>query len=221
MRILAAAVGATVVLFASAQTGPTVDSETAGFRIQEVSCIAESSDGGSLRCVAEIQRTRDDVGLLTAAWGLDGGYFATDAVTGSVTSWALDDPPSGDHVARVVVVDPETGLAVEATTDIAIGTGGSSWLLWLVLAGALVTIGVVGLWLWRRRRVQQDGSLRCPACSSALVAGDRFCPACGVPAGKAVPSLVCPSCGAAAEPGDHFCAVCSSRLLEHEPINPR
>ena len=127
-RIIAAAFGATVVLFASAQTGPTVDSETAGFRIQEISCITESSDGGSLRCVAEIQRTRDDVGLLTAAWGLDGNFLATDAVTGSVTSWVLDDPPSGDHVAHVVVVDPKTGFAVEATTDVVTGTAGSSWL---------------------------------------------------------------------------------------------
>lgn len=217
-RIIAAAFGATIVLFASAQTGPTVDSETAGFRVLEVSCAVESQDGGSLRCVAEIQRNRDDVGLLTAAWGLDGGFLATDAVTGSVTSWELDDPPSGDHVAHVVVVDPETGFAVEATTDVETGTGGSSWLLWLVLVGALATIGGVGLWVWRRRRVQQDGSIRCSTCSSVLAEGDRFCPACGAIATSGEDAF-CPRCGNPADPSDGFCSHCGRVLVTDRPAD--
>jgi len=205
--VIAAAFGATIVLFASAQTGLTGDSETAGFRILEVSCAVDSEDGESLRCVAEIQRTRDDVGLLTAAWGLDGGFLATDAVTGSVTSWVLDDPPSGEHVVNIVVVDSETELAADAVTDIDIESMGASLTLWLSLAAVSSFVGILGILLWHRRRGGGTESPKCPACLATVAESDGFCPACGSDLSLRG-DLLCPGCGSPAGADDRFCPSC-------------
>ncbi len=49
--------------------------------------------------------------------------------------------------------------------------------------------------------------MRCASCGAELIAGKRFCPACG--AGTPVR---CPTCGVTVEPGYRFCPDCGARL---------
>ncbi|MFO0952491.1 MAG: zinc ribbon domain-containing protein [Isosphaeraceae bacterium] len=46
----------------------------------------------------------------------------------------------------------------------------------------------------------------CPKCASAVPAGSRFCPGCGVP----FEPCECPSCGAEGAPGARFCHACGA-----------
>jgi serine/threonine protein phosphatase PrpC len=60
----------------------------------------------------------------------------------------------------------------------------------------------------------------CPACGEPIVAGDRFCEACGhelpvtepAPAPAPTTTVTCPSCGTAGEPVDGYCGTCGMRL---------
>ncbi|MDQ3642893.1 MAG: protein phosphatase 2C domain-containing protein [Actinomycetota bacterium] len=65
----------------------------------------------------------------------------------------------------------------------------------------------------------------CPACGEPIVAGDRFCEACGneLPFTEAAappepveaplgPAVTCPSCGNQGEPVEGYCGVCGMRL---------
>jgi len=73
-----------------------------------------------------------------------------------------------------------------------------------------------------------DIAAACPTCGEPIVAGDRFCEACGTELpfveGRALPAeepaptagrpavVACPSCGSEGEPVDGYCAVCGMRL---------
>jgi class 3 adenylate cyclase/predicted ATPase len=48
--------------------------------------------------------------------------------------------------------------------------------------------------------------VNCGQCGAPVTASDRFCGACGAPAGA------CPSCGGPVTPGDRFCRACGSAL---------
>jgi len=206
-RLCAALLGVTLALYGPGHVSRAVAQETAGVEVGAFSCA--HTDNGALRCVAEIERSDDSIGMLAVAWGIDGGYLATDMVTGSVTSWVVDDPPPGDHVVYVAVVVPGTDFAIEATTDIPTGTAGPSWLRWLILVGAFVTMGAIGLWARRRRRGRHDRSSRCPTCSTPLDEGDGFCPVCGA-ATKHRENTFCSRCGRSVDVGDHFCPSCGT-----------
>src|SRR5262252_6302460 len=54
----------------------------------------------------------------------------------------------------------------------------------------------------------------CGRCGAALGEGDRFCAACGAPAGG------CPSCGGPVSLGDRFCRACGHQLAEPGPVSP-
>jgi len=49
--------------------------------------------------------------------------------------------------------------------------------------------------------------LNCPRCSSPIVAGQKFCPECGLALGSS-----CPNCGTAYEGSPKFCAECGTTL---------
>ena len=199
--------GVALLLLGSGQVSTTTNPDTAGIRILELACNTAPAEGGSLRCVVEVDRLRDDMGMVAVAWGIDGAFRATDAATGSVSSWVVEDPPSGNHVVHVAVIDPLTGSTVEATTDFEIQSGGAWWLLWLVPFVALVGVAALGLWFLRRRRVQGTRSPTCATCSFALAAGDRFCPVCGA-AVSARGGSFCPGCGSSVDASDRFCPTC-------------
>lgn len=65
-----------------------------------------------------------------------------------------------------------------------------------------------------------DIATGCPACGEPVVAGDRFCEACGhelAGAGPAVeagatPAVTCPSCGSEGEAVEGYCGTCGMRL---------
>jgi serine/threonine protein phosphatase PrpC len=69
-----------------------------------------------------------------------------------------------------------------------------------------------------------DVAAACPACGEPIVAGDKFCEACGselpftqapaAPAVEAAPptTVTCPSCGTAGEPVEGYCGNCGMRL---------
>lgn len=66
----------------------------------------------------------------------------------------------------------------------------------------------------------------CPVCGEPIVAGDRFCEACGnelpfteppatpvqTPAPPAIEAVTCPSCGNQGDPVEGYCGVCGMRL---------
>jgi len=67
----------------------------------------------------------------------------------------------------------------------------------------------------------------CPVCGEPIVAGDKFCEACGselpyteaaaaplveTPAPPAMHTVACPSCGATGEPMEGYCGSCGMRL---------
>jgi serine/threonine protein phosphatase PrpC len=52
----------------------------------------------------------------------------------------------------------------------------------------------------------------CPACGVAVVAGQRFCEACGAAVPEPVVALTCPACGVTDAPADGYCAHCGARL---------
>jgi membrane protein CcdC involved in cytochrome C biogenesis len=91
-------------------TGGIVDAETAGFSLSAIGCNSGITGDEILGCSATIARSRDDVGMLSVTWILDGQPIATEATEGSSTGWSLDGPPAGDHVVQVVAVDPVTNL---------------------------------------------------------------------------------------------------------------
>src|SRR5436189_1315805 len=58
-----------------------------------------------------------------------------------------------------------------------------------------------------RRRVGENGHMRCASCGTENRAERRFCAQCG-----AALEATCPSCGASNEPDDRFCGSCGLRL---------
>jgi class 3 adenylate cyclase/tetratricopeptide (TPR) repeat protein len=54
--------------------------------------------------------------------------------------------------------------------------------------------------------------MRCESCGAELIAGKRFCPACGAPA-----AIPCPTCGATVAPAYRFCPDCGTRLGADAP----
>ncbi len=73
--------------------------------------------------------------------------------------------------------------------------------------------------------VTTETAAACPICGEPIVAGDRFCEACGnelpfteAPAAEVEPAaapstaVTCPSCGSVGEPVDGYCGVCGMRL---------
>jgi RNA polymerase subunit RPABC4/transcription elongation factor Spt4 len=215
LRSIAATAFVAIVLvpFGAAAT-TSVDPETAGFRIVEMSCSDDLAHDTTLRCVAEIERLRDDVGMLTAAWGFDGTYLAFDAVTGTLAVWSPDAVPPDARVVNVAVVDPETGLAVEESVRSVAISSVTPWARWWILLAATMVIGAVGVWLWVGRRQRSTGRAAiCPACSSPVEDGDAYCPVCGTAVTRAdAPAQVfCSACGARVGEADSFCPICGER----------
>jgi len=64
---------------------------------------------------------------------------------------------------------------------------------------------------------------KCPACGQPLVAGAKFCRACGAPASQpARPNeTACPSCGAQHNAGAKFCKHCGFRFEAAQPASPK
>lgn len=58
-------------------------------------------------------------------------------------------------------------------------------------------------------------TLNCRRCGERLIAGKRFCPACGASA-----DFSCPSCGATIEPGFKYCPDCGAALGEGSQAPP-
>ncbi len=58
------------------------------------------------------------------------------------------------------------------------------------------------------RRAAANGSMKCPRCGTAHMAGDVFCAKCGT----SLKGIRCPSCGKRAAVGDKFCSKCGSAM---------
>ncbi len=107
LRWLFPLLGVVAVLAGYVQVGSTDEVEGSSIWIAELECSIADDAGRRLECVAEVGRSGDQGGMLAAAWGIDGEFLATDQIPGSVTTWAVDDPPSGSHRVDLIVVDPE------------------------------------------------------------------------------------------------------------------
>ncbi|MGB9357824.1 MAG: zinc ribbon domain-containing protein [Acidimicrobiia bacterium] len=211
LRWLLPLLGVMVVLAGHGQVESADEVDDSGFRITRLACSIADDAGQRLDCAAEVRRSGDQRGMLAAAWGLDGEFLATDQIPGSVTTWAVDDPPSGSHRVDLIVVDPESSATVEASVGITVGGVDWPWYVWVAFVALTgVIVGSIA-WLLLRRRTAAPPVGKCPTCSADLEGTYHFCPSCGAPAG-APQAAFCPSCGRSNDPGDRFCSVCGSGL---------
>ena len=124
-------------------SGGIVDAATAGFAVGAVGCNSGISSDEILGCSATITRTRDDVGLLSVAWMLDGRTVASEATEGDMTSWSLDRPPPGDHAIQIFVVDLVTNYAQSSSGSANVREGSAELADQAAAAAAVTAIALL------------------------------------------------------------------------------